>query len=231
MAIVQSNYIPWKGYFDLINSVDEFILYDEVQYTRRDWRNRNRIKTRDGVKWLTVPVVVKGRYHQSIRETRISDPDWSRRHWETLRHSYSRAPWFDSYADLLSDLYERCTFEFLSEANRFFIEAVCGLLGIKTRLSWAADYHLVPHRTERLVELCRQAGASHYLSGPSARVYLDERLFAEAAISVSYMEYAGYPEYPQVYPPFDHAVSIIDLIFSAGPDARRYMKTFGRASA
>ncbi len=121
VGIVQSNYIPWKGYFDLIDSVDEFILYDEVQYTRRDWRNRNRVKTREGVRWLTVPVVVKGRYHQSIRETRISDPGWPRRHWETIRHNYARAPWFGSYEGLFADLYERCTFESLSDVNRFFI--------------------------------------------------------------------------------------------------------------
>jgi hypothetical protein len=226
VGIVQSNYIPWKGYFDLINSVDEFILYDEVQYTRRDWRNRNRIKTREGVRWLTVPVVVKGRYHQSIRETRISDPGWPRRHWETIRHNYARAPWFGSYEGLFADLYERCTFESLSDVNRFFLEAVCDLLGIKTKLSWAGDFHLVPHRTERLVELCRQAGASHYLSGPSARAYLDERLFAEAGISVNFMEYTGYPEYAQLFPPFEHAVSIIDLIFNTGPEACRYIKSF-----
>jgi hypothetical protein len=226
VGIVQSNYLPWKGYFDLINSVDEFILYDEVQYTRRDWRNRNRIKSRDGLQWLTVPVVVKGRYRQTIRETRVSDPGWARRHWEAIRHSYARAPWFPAYEGQFAELYRRCSFEFLSEANRFFLEAICGLLGIETKLSWAADYQMVPGRTERLVELCRQAGASRYLSGPSARAYLDEGLFARAGIAVDYMDYGGYPEYPQVFPPFEHGVSIVDLIFNTGPEARRYMKSF-----
>jgi len=97
LAVVQSSYIPWKGYFDLIKSVDEFILYDHVQYTRRDWRNRNRIKTRDGPKWLTIPVEVKSKYHQSIQDVRTSDPNWPRRHWESIRHSYARARYFDDY--------------------------------------------------------------------------------------------------------------------------------------
>src|SRR5438046_4323553 len=91
-AIVQSNYIPWKGYFDLIRRVDEFILYDDVQYTRRDWRNRNLIKTPQGLRWLTIPVEVKGKYYQSIRDTKIADPVWAASHWQTIVHNYGRAP-------------------------------------------------------------------------------------------------------------------------------------------
>src|SRR5687767_5361993 len=94
IAISQSNYIPWKGYFDLINFMDEFILYDDVQFTRRDWRNRNKIKTPNGELWLTIPVQVTGKYHQSIRETQVSDSTWARTHWRTLEHAYARAPWF-----------------------------------------------------------------------------------------------------------------------------------------
>src|SRR6476660_6059569 len=105
IAIVQSNYIPWKGYFDLMRSVDEFVLYDDVQYTRRDWRNRNRIKTADGVQWLTVPVQVKGKYTQPIREVRVNDREWAANHWARLRHAYARAPHFADYADLLGELY------------------------------------------------------------------------------------------------------------------------------
>ncbi len=92
VAIVQSNYVPWKGYFDMVRGVDEFILYDDAQYTRRDWRNRNRIKTPHGTQWLTVPVEVTGKYLQKIRETRISDPNWARRHWQTLKSCYGTAP-------------------------------------------------------------------------------------------------------------------------------------------
>jgi hypothetical protein len=232
LAIVQSNYIPWKGYFDLINSVDEFVLFDDVQYTRQDWRNRNRIKTRDGVRWLTVPVVVGGRYQQTIRETRVSDHGWPRRHWETIRHSYSRARRFRDHADLVADAYARCRFAFLSEVNRHFLEVVCGALGIRTTLSSSADYRLEGGRTERLVGLCRQAGASEYVSGPSARAYLDERLFDAAGIRVRHMDYAGYPEYPQLFPPFEHAVTVLDLMFNLGREAPRYLKSFvGRDAA
>jgi hypothetical protein len=225
VAVVQSCYIPWKGYFDLINSVDEFILYDDMQYTRRDWRNRNRIKAKAGLQWLTIPVQVKGRYYQRIRETLIGDRQWPEKHLETLRHSYGRAPYFREYEGFFADLYARASQAYLSEVNHHFLQAICRLLGIQTTLSWSSDYVLAEGKTERLVQLCKQAGATRYLSGPSARDYLDEGLFAAEGIGVSYMDYAGYPEYRQLYPPFEHAVSIVDLIFHTGPDARRYMKS------
>src|SRR6056297_2335313 len=103
VAIIQSSYIPWKGYFDIINSVDEFIIYDNVQYTRRDWRNRNLIKTPNGLKWLTIPVAVKGRYYQAIRDTKVSDKDWPNIHWKSIKHHYSKAPCFNYYAERLED--------------------------------------------------------------------------------------------------------------------------------
>lgn len=226
VAISQSNYIPWKGYFDLISRVEEFVLYDEVQYTRRDWRNRNRIKTKDGVQWLSVPVQVKGKYLQRVDETVVSEPAWPQHHWATLIHSYARAPFFEAYRGPLSDLYGGLTETYLSRINRRFLEALCDLLGIRTRLSWSTDY---PRETEdrvlRLVEICRQLGATDYLTGPAARAYLDEGPFNAAGIRVHYMDYGGYPEYPQLYPPFDHAVSVIDLLFSVGPEAPRYLKS------
>src|SRR5690348_13129609 len=108
LAIVQSNYIPWKGYFDLINSVDEFMLFDDMQFTRRDWRNRNRIKSAAGPLWLTIPVQVKGRYCQRIDETKAADLDWARRHWETIQHNYRRAAYFADYAPIFEELYLAC---------------------------------------------------------------------------------------------------------------------------
>jgi hypothetical protein len=226
VAVVQSNYIPWKGYFDLINLVDEFILFDDMQYTKRDWRNRNRIKTPDGPLWVTIPVMVKGRYHQAIRETVISDREWNLRHWKTIVHAYSRAPYFNTYRELFEGLYLRCSEEYLSQINHRFLAAICRLLGIDTRLSWSMDYDLIDGKTERLVHLCRQAGASEYISGPTAKGYIDEQLFAEHGIAVSYIDYAGYPEYGQLFAPFEHRVSIIDLVFNTGPDAPKYMKSF-----
>jgi hypothetical protein len=225
VAIVQSNYIPWKGYFDLIRLSDEFILYDDVQYTRRDWRNRNVIKTPTGLQWLTIPVEVKGKYHQRIRDTRISDPDWGRKHWTTIFHNYAKAPFFGSYRGVLEALYLSARQQFLSDVNRTFIETIAPMVGIDTRIRWSSDYELADGRSERLLQLCLSAGATVYLSGPAAKGYLDEALFAEAGIRVDWMDYSGYPEYPQLFGEFQHGVTILDLLFNTGPDTARYMKS------
>ncbi|RME61231.1 hypothetical protein D6779_00440 [Candidatus Parcubacteria bacterium] len=227
IAIVQSNYIPWKGYFDLIGLVDEFILFDDMQYTRRDWRNRNRIKTPQGVQWLVIPVRSKGNYHAPICEIEVSDPFWAVRHWKTIRFNYGRAPYFHQFESFFEELYLECEERYLSRINYRFLKAICDLLDIRTKLSWSMDYTLIEGRTERIVDLCYQAGATRYLTGPSARSYLNEQLFDEAGIELVYMDYSGYPEYPQLYPPFEHAVSVIDLIFNTGPKARKYMKSMG----
>ncbi|MHC4176798.1 MAG: WbqC family protein [Planctomycetota bacterium] len=225
-AIVQSSYIPWKGYFDVIALADEFIFYDDVQFTRRDWRNRNKIKTSQGLQWLTIPVRVKGKYHQRIIDTVVSDPNWGRKHWASLRHSYSRAPYFARYAEIFERLYLTNDDSHLSRINWRFITEICGILGIDTILSWSTDYHLCEGTTQRLVDLCRQTGATDYLSGPSARSYLTAESFQLAGIGLHFIDYSEYPEYRQLYPPFEHAVSILDLIFNEGPNATKYMKSF-----
>ena len=223
IAILQSNYIPWKGYFDLIASVDEFILYDTAQFTKNDWRNRNMIKTPRGIAWLTIPV--SHRFGQSIEETLVSDQDWGKKHWMSLRQSYSRALFFDEYAPRIEGLYRSLAGEqHLSAINYRFLRGICEMLSITTPITWSHDYKLADGRVERLVDLCRQAGADAYLSGPAAKNYLDEQPFARAGISVRYMDYEGYPEYRQLYPPFEHRVSIVDLIFNEGSDASRYLR-------
>lgn len=227
VAIVQSNYIPWKGYFDLINMVDEFILFDDMQYTRRDWRNRNLIKTAHGLQWLTIPVEVKGRYYQKINETRVSDSSWTKSHWQTLAHNYSRAPHFKTFAPVIEQLYGECREVMLSKVNYKFMRAICEILGIRTRLSWSMDHTLLEGKTERLVALCKAVGASEYLSGPTARGYLDETQFQMGGIKLSYMDYSGYPPYPQLFGAFEHGVTILDLMFNVGPDAPRFMKSSG----
>lgn len=223
IAILQSNYIPWKGYFDLINSVDEFILYDDMQYTRRDWRNRNRIKTPHGPLWLTIPVHVKGRFHQRIRDAEVSDPTWAARHWRSLVHAYSRAPFWHRYRDGLEALYLDCRETHLSAVNRRFLNALCDWLNIRTPIRDSSEYRLIDGKTERLVDICRQAGATHYLSGPAAKDYVVPELFSRAGIELEWMDYSGYPEYAQLYPPFDHHVSVLDLILCTGPGARHYL--------
>ena len=226
VAVVQSSYIPWKGYFDLINSVDEFILFDDVQYTRRDWRNRNLIKTPRGLEWLTIPVAVKGRYHQKICDTQVSEADWGAQHWASLVHNYAKAPHFERYQPVLEPLYQGSESS-LSAVNHSFICAICGILGIATRISWSMDYRpLKEGKTERLVDLCKRAGAAEYLSGPTARDYLEAAAFEAAGLRLSFFDYAGYPEYPQRFGKFEHGVSVLDLLFNTGPDAPRYMKSF-----
>lgn len=230
VAITQSNYIPWKGYFDLINMVDEVVLYDDMQYTRRDWRNRNKIKAPQGPIWLTIPVEVKGKYYQKINETVISDTAWREQHWQTISHSFARAPFFQEYRPFFEQLYRTADSPLLSQINYHFLSAISGLLGITTLITWSMDYQLADGKTERLVALCQQCGATEYLSGPSARDYIDPVLFAQAGIRLTYVDYTGYPEYPQLYPPFEHGVSVIDLIMNTGPEARSYMRSFACAS-
>lgn len=225
VAILQSCYIPWKGYFDLINSVDEFVFYEDVQYTRQDWRNRNLIKTVSGKQWLTIPI--QARFGQTIAQTRVSDSRWIRKHWHALCTNYGRSPFFDYYVDGLSKMYERAAeLEFLSQINRLFIGEICDFLGVKTRLSLSSKYSLNGDKTERLVGICRQLQAQSYLTGPAAKAYIQDELFSAQNIQLLFMDYSGYPEYPQLYPPFEHGVTILDLLFSTGPNARQYMKSF-----
>ena len=229
VAIVQSNYIPWKGYFDLINMVDEFILYDEVQYTRRDWRNRNQIKTTNGIKWVTIPVEVKGRYLQKINETKVATKNWTKQHCSMLTCNYSNAPHFRDSWSIFGNIYSRCIQEnYLSQINFYFITAICNFLEIKTKISWSTDYSLpfFDNKTERLVNLCKVTKATHYLSGPLASNYLETNLFAAANITLGYIDYSNYPEYPQLFGSFSHNVTILDLIFNTGKDAPKYMKSF-----
>lgn len=225
VAILQSNYIPWKGYFDLINSVDEFIIYDEMQYTKNDWRNRNKIKTQAGLKWLTIPVRQYS-LGQRIDETLIADSSWNAKHWMTIRQFYSKAKWFGLYKEIFEELFLSTTSSNLSEVNIKFIRSVCEILNIKTKISSSQSYRYQGDRNERLVSLVKAAGATKYLSGPAAKDYLDIALFEKENVEVQWMDYSGYLEYDQLFPPFEHGVSILDLVFNTGPDYKKYMKSF-----
>ena len=227
VAILQSNYIPWKGYFDLMAKVDEFIIYDEVQYTKNDWRNRNKIKTPQGVKWLSIPVHTKGHISNAVRivDAEIVDGRWAKSHWNTIVQNYGKSQYFHEYAGRLEQLYSECENEkLLCKVNYRLLYAIVDILGIDTKISFSSDYGLVDGKTERLVDLVQKAGGDEYLSGPAAKDYIEENLFADAGIKLSWMDYSGYPEYQQLYPPFEHGVSILDLIFNCGPGAWKYMK-------
>ena len=222
-AIVQSSYIPWKGYFDLIGCVDRFVFYDVVQYTKNDWRNRNLIKTANGPLWLTIPVLQSNRFGQRIDDVRAANDKWRAKHWRSIEQAYGRAPFFDAYAERFEQLYVGSDERRLSAINQAFTAEIAGCLGIDTPTFDAGDFDLPDDRNDRLVSICLRLGADEYLSGPSARSYLDEARFSAAGIQVRFIDYATYPEYPQLYPPFDHRVTALDLVFNTGPDALSYM--------
>jgi hypothetical protein len=224
VAIVQSNYLPWKGYFDLIAAVDEFIIFDDVQYTRRDWRNRNLIKTPKGTEWLTVPVKTKGNYYQAIRDIEIDGTAWALVHWKALQLNYRRTPFYEEVAALLEPSLRARQYSHLSKLNHDIIEAICRYLGVRTIISSSSEYELLTGKSERLAHLCSQAGATEYISGPSARRYLEESVFTERGISVAWFDYDDYPEYPQLWGAFNHHVTILDLLFNCGNEAPQYMK-------
>ncbi len=226
IAAIQSCYIPWKGYFDIINLVDEFILLDDTQYTRRDWRNRNKIKSSKGSEWLSIPVTVKGKYYQKINETIINDVDWAKKHWRTITTNYSNSPYFKNYKDLFEEFYINTDEIYLSKVNLQLIKIIMKILNIETNIRWSTDYSCSDEKNRRLIELCLFAGGGEYLSGPSAKNYIDEQQFNEENITVSWMDYSGYQPYHQLYGAFDHYVSIIDLIFNEGPNAPKFMKSF-----
>ncbi len=224
IAILQSSYIPWRGYFDIIRRVDTFVLYDDAQYTKRDWRNRNLIRTKDGLLWLSIPVETKGKVSQRIDETRVVDNRWAAEHWKSIHHHYAAAPHFARYANIIERAYKECSeISRLSEINHKFLTLFNELLGIHTRVVWSTDHPTEGTKTLKLVGLCRALGARYYLSGPSARDYIEPRLFEEAGIQLEYMDYSGYPPYPQCHPGFEPNVSIVDLLLNVGPEASKFL--------
>lgn len=225
-AIVQSNYIPWKGYFDMIAAVDEFVIFDDVQFTKNDWRNRNQIKTPQGLQWLTVPVGQN--IHRRIRDVTLPDTGWQARHWKTIESNYRRARHFDLIAEAIEPFYTQKRHTFLSSLNRSLIEAISAFLGITTRISNSWDYTLSDGQTQRLVDLCKQVGATEYISGPAARSYIDEAAFSKEGIKLTWFDYAGYPEYSQLWGQFAHGVTILDLLFNCGADSPKYMRYVAR---
>lgn len=224
LLITQSNYIPWKGYFDAIRQADLFVIYDDVQYTRRDWRNRNSIKTPQGLQWLSIPVQVKGKFHQLIQEVEVVSGDWAEMHWESIRHAYKQASHFSALEKQFEAMYEHAqALPLLSEINAFFLKEICQLLEIETPSRQSAEFEKTGNASERLLQICQQVGATTYLSSPRAQNYLDLTIFEKAGIEVEWMDFSGYPEYPQLFGAFEEKVSVVDLIFNVGGEAKRYL--------
>lgn len=220
-VVLQSNYLPWKGYFDLINDADVFVFYDDVQFTKNDWRNRNRIKTPAGVGWISIPV--GGNIRRQICEVELKDRGWQARHWDALTRCYAAAPYFSKYESFFADAFLTRHWTTLSELNHYLIRSICGFLSIETIFEDSRKYGLGGTGSDRLLDLLKKIGAERYVTGPSAIRYLDGSAFAEAGVEVVYKSYDGYPDYPQFHPPFEHAVSIVDTLFQLGPDAGRYI--------
>jgi hypothetical protein len=222
VAILQSNYIPWKGYFDIIGSVDLFVFHDDLQYTKGDWRNRNKIKTSKGTEWITVPCGTSER--RLICEVELLNADWQKQHWNIIRTHYAKAAHFKRYAPFFEDVYLGRIWKNLSIMNQYMIKAISTeFLGITTQFDDSRAYGLKATKAARVIELLKKVGADAYLSGPAAKSYLQEPDFVAAGIDLEWMDYASYPEYSQLYPPFVHGVSIIDLLFNVGDDASSFM--------
>lgn len=224
--ITQSNYIPWKGYFDAIRMVDVVVFYDDALYTKRDWRNRNLIKTKQGLKWLTIPVEYSSRVkdRKKINEVKTVNNEWRLKHWAAIHNSYMRAKHFDNFCNQIRMLYLTCDTSHLCEINYHFLNSIMRLLDINTEVRYSSEFLLRGGKTTKLVNICKELGATDYYTGPAARNYLDEEEFIVNNINVHYFDFSGYPEYPQLYPPFNHGVTILDLLFNTGPDFMNYLK-------
>ena len=212
-VILQSNYIPWKGYFHLIHEADVFIFYDEVKYTKNDWRNRNKIYTPNGMQWLSIPIESTA-VKLKINKVDIISQRWQEHHYKSLYYGYKRAPFFSQLEKILKEVYIESRWNNLSELNQHLIKKISSLIGIQTKFLDSENFNLEGNRVERLINLLKDAGASEYISGPSAKEYLSgsENLFSEVGIQLTYMQYPSYPVYPQLYEPFRHDVSIYDLV-------------------
>lgn len=222
VALLQSNYVPWKGYFDIIHDVDECIFLEDVQYTPQNWRNRNRIKTPGGLRWLSVPVGASSR--RLLCEVELPRFRWAHRHWNALVSAYGGAPHFKRYGELVHDALYDPSFRLLSELNQHLITSISRLLGITTEFRDSREFRVRDHGKQgRVLEIVEQTGGSVYVSGPAAQAFLDPQHFAAHGIELIWKDYDGYPEYEQLHPPFRHDVTILDLLFHVGEQAPYYI--------
>jgi hypothetical protein len=227
LVILQSNYIPWKGYFDLLAAADEFVIFDEVQFTKRDWRNRNRIILNGELHWLTIPVKTAGTFGQPIDEIKVSNPDWTHVHLDCLRQAYRKAAYFSDIFPALEKAYDKARdLNRLTQINELLLGVLAGLLAIETPLVRSQIVpRTTPDPTDRLIEICKARGATCYISGPAAKAYLQRARFDAAGITLKYANYSGYGAYEQGTVAFEHGVSIVDVLMRCGKDARHHLKS------
>ncbi len=223
VGIVQSSYIPWRGYFDFIDAVDLFIILDDVQYTKSDWRNRNRIKTSHGWRWISVPVK-RDRLAKLIQDTEINNStDWRGSHRDLFRSAYAKAPYFAHAMSLLEQGLASSA-RTISELNVTLMRAICEYLSISTPLRFSAELEAQGAKTDRLVELLTAVQATTYVSGPAAKAYLEVDKLRAKGLALEYKSY-DYGPYPQLWGPFEGAVTVLDLIANCGPESRAHLKS------
>jgi hypothetical protein len=221
IAVCQPTYLPWLGYFDLIDQVDAFVLLDTVQFEKQSWQQRNRIKTPTGLQWLTVPVMFRGRLGQQILEVEIRDPDFVRKHLRAVELNYRRAPFFETYFPELSQILQSCSSStFLVDLNIRIIRWLNSILGIRIQVLRSSQLNEKGRRSQLLVNICRALSADSYLSPLGSSTYLldDLSLFSHADIKVAFQHYE-HPQYRQLFPPFVSHASVLDLTFNEGPAA------------
>ena len=216
VVVLQPGYLPWLGFFDQLSRADVFVYYDDVQYDKHGWRNRNRIKTQDGAQWLTVPV-----RHEGL--PRIADVEidqrtaWARKHVASIRQAYARAPFLKRYLPAFEEVLQR-KWERLVDLDLACASLMADWLGLKRQVERSSTLGIGGVRSERLVNICRHFGASRYVSGDSAAAYLDVPAFAAHDIAVEWQAYS-HPTYPQLHGDFVPNLSALDLLFNCGPDA------------
>ena len=221
LGCIQPSYIPWRGYFDIIQRSDVFVFHDDIQYTKQDWRNRNRIKAAQGVTWLTIPIQ-KQTVSGPINEALIDNAQrWSGKQWRMIDAAYKKSPHFRDYRTFFEEIYNR-EWTHLSEMCIVLTKQICEWLNIETELMRSSDLDITGAKTDRLVQMCEQLGTRHYLSGPSAKDYIETEKFDAIGTSVEYIAY-DYPEYPQLHGEFRGDLSIIDLLFNCGEESPRYI--------
>lgn len=223
IAAHQPQYIPWIGYFHKIAHSDAFVYLDNVQYKKREFQNRNKIRTKDGWMWLTVPVVTKGRYYQGLFEVEIDDGfSWRNDHWKGIELNYRKARHFAEHKDFFNNVYSN-KWEKLVDLNARIIDYLLGAFQIKLPIYYGSKLDIPGTKTDRIIQICKKLNADTYLSGQGARRYLEEGKFEKAGIKLVWQDFV-HPEYPQAYEGFQPYMSVIDLLFNCGSEGARILK-------
>lgn len=227
VSVHQPQYLPWLGYFDKILKSDIFVFLDNVQYKKREFQNRNKIRAKNGWLWLTVPVITKSLFYQKISEVKIDNTQhWQKEHWETIKMYYRSSKYFENYKDFFEKSYNQ-EWTKLTDLNVTIIKYLLECLEIKIPLLFESELGINGEATERIINICKKLNADTYLSGIGGKDYLDEELMKKEKIKLIYQDFK-HPEYPQVYPGFELYMSAIDLLFNGGPESKKILMNYER---